>query len=324
MKFRTFIFATLSILTLLASLGCTSSLQNSPNTPAMSGVDLAAAESDQTVSLVTDIVELDPNHHSMCTAVWVGRKTIMTAAHCAEGNVEAQRALLIYQALVKNGYDPQIARKLIALGLDDIDDDNPFFPDIVKNAAAIARTIHAPPIMGSRIAYIVKSEVTDIDTAPTTLHQGIVTAYNDKYDLALIEVRGPIPPHTVITLAEHAPPVGARVSITGHVYGNWWFFRTGEVGAYRHSLLKHAGVAGKFMEVSIPMSHGDSGGGIFDDHGHLIGIADLASNAVPGGYCIHLDTIRSFLLGARLISVNIDSPASKDPPLSEDSASSSP
>lgn len=315
MKFRTFIIAALSLLTFILT-GCASNFKNPQSTLVMSGVDLATVESDQTVSLVYDVVELDPNHHSLCTAVWVGRKTIMTAAHCAEGNVDSQRDLLIYQALVQNGYDPQLAKRLVALGLDDIDDDNPFYPDLVKNAAAIARTIHAPPVLGSDIAYAVKSEIVDLDTAPTTLHHGTVIVNNHKLDLALIRVDGPVPSHTIVQLADHTPPVGARVSIMGHVYGNWYYFRTGEVGAYRHSLAKLSGTQGAFMQVSIPMSHGDSGAGIFDDQGKLVGIADMINSNVAGGYCLHLDTLRSFLLGAHLITGHLDV-TSKNPDLSE-------
>lgn len=86
--------------------------------------------------------------------------------------------------------------------------------------------------------------------------------------------------------------------MVGHVTGMYYSYSHGYVAAYRPTMpVSFAGeTQGPFIQVSIPLWHGNSGGGCFNDYGELIGIADFVALLVPDvGFLIPTDTVKWFI-----------------------------
>ena len=298
------------------STGCCSTLP----TPKLDGPTLAKEISSETVALVNDF-SIDKSHSPFCTGVFVSKNTILTAAHCVKGYADMKHDVSVYEALVAGGIPPRLAMLLMRVGLENVDPndiDDPVVQALVMHAIEIAATI--PPVqeLGLAIPYIVQSEAIDPGVAPTTMHYSSVVAFNTKEDLAVMVVKGEAPNHAIAMLADKTPEVGESVESTGNGMKNYWTYKIGVVSAYRHT-MEHDGmkeISGPFMQLSMPVIPGDSGSGIFNDRGQLIGIASFINPIGMSAYCIHLDTIRGFLIGQHIIAGKIDTMA-KDPDLGD-------
>lgn len=309
----TFITPILLTILCLFTFGCATHLAN----PVLSGPQLAQHTSAQTVALVSDFGVKDTEHDPFCTGVWVGQRTILTAYHCVAGYAEHQYILRQIQTLVDHGVPLFIAQLLVRTGvLDDIKPDDPEASQDMKDAAALVQQVIPVPALGLDMPYIIQGEVTDMGMAPITFHHSTAYFLNKKSDLALLQVGGNPPAHLVAQLAATTPMVGENVAVVGHPHGNFWTYKTGVVSAYR-STMKYVGmkkVDGPFLQISAAVTNGDSGGGVFNDRGQLVGIVSFANAEMVGGYCIHLETIRSLLLGAQLVTAKLQ-PTSVDPDL---------
>jgi S1-C subfamily serine protease len=66
--------------------------------------------------------------------------------------------------------------------------------------------------------------------------------------------------------------------------------------------LSPFGVEWKLFQVSSPLFGGNSGGGVFDSTGKLIGIVSFIRKNVPNmGFIIHQDAIFGFLKNENII-----------------------
>lgn len=305
----------------IITTGCSATFnQVSANSP-LPGPQLSQQIAAQTVALVSDDGSPGDIHGTFCSAVWVGQRTLLTANHCLEGYAKHLHQMQQLQALIKYGVPEDAAEIALSLGLEELDSDDPTMPDEIKQMLQIISQV--PPVSPDtlHIAYIVQSEVIDIGVAPRALHQAQVVARTPHKDLALLQAYGFIPPHAVAPLADTSPLVGAQVEVMGTPYYNFWLYRQGVVGAYRHS-LQHDGMTeidGPFLQASILITNGDSGGGLFDDRGHLVGIISFMNKGEPalGGFAIPLDTLRGFMAGQHLVPLKL-SPSTKDPVLDDE------
>lgn len=302
------IFAILSLFCLFAT-GCATNL------PAQSpGAAQASHDTARVVALVSDFGNVDPAHHTFCSGVWVSSHQIMTAAHCVLGYANELKTVQLLKALEDQGVPPFIAQLLANLDLSDVTEDSDA-PDVVKAAAAIARAL--PPVkpLGLDLPYIVPSEVTDPGYAPTAIHHTAATWFDKDTDLALLETQGVVPVHQPAQLADHTPPVGDTVTSMGSPHGSFFSFRLLTVSAYRHT-EKGEGmdITGPFMQVNGSVVGGDSGSGVFDSHGYLVGIISFADSRTSMGYCLHLESLRQVLIGQHLLAAHLDVKA-KDPDL---------
>jgi hypothetical protein len=271
-------------LCVIFSFGCV--CLSTVSSPKLSNRQLVAAVSSSTVALISR----SDGKHTYCSGVWIARDIILTAEHCIEGEAKFLNTAALEKALKEAGLDPEKETEediLIALlTMEKV-------PDIVVP-------------QNLRIGFIVQSEATNINVRPSDMHYGVAYQLSKMWDLALIRVDNidVVPAHRVATLAEEAPLVGEKVVVAGHPSGLYWSYMEGIVSGYYRSLSGvGVGIAGPFMLVQGPMNHGDSGAGIFNERGEMVGIVDFLP-PVPGLSFSHdLNSIKGWLQGQRLVPV---------------------
>jgi S1-C subfamily serine protease len=133
----------------------------------------------------------------------------------------------------------------------------------------------------------------DVDSG--TVRVGVLAARDVAHDLALIRDR---------TASGHAiagisfPSVGQNVEMMGHPLGLWWSYSRGQVSAIRLKAFGE-GEAMYWIQTTAAVSPGNSGGGLFDDDGNLIGICH---GYLPRGQglslFVHAKYLRDFLATA--------------------------
>jgi len=123
-------------------------------------------------------------------------------------------------------------------------------------------------------------------TGPGTIHV-------HGSDLCLLAVQGELP---VAEIADELPAVGARV----YQYGFGGRFPnqgpTEKQGQVVHPEGRHAGSGYPLLNTTIPSQSGDSGAGIFDENGRLVGVCWGAGKAGQSG--VRLDEVHTFTVVA--------------------------
>lgn len=127
------------------------------------------------------------------------------------------------------------------------------------------------------VSYVTRDDVlADDEDEVEAIRRGVVVARDEDHDLALIRAKLPPVHDTALvgtdTGAGVAPIVGQNVQTMGNPLGQWWSYSTGQVSALR--VMAVNGLTSMwFVQTTAPISPGNSGGGLFDDDGNLIGIA---------------------------------------------------
>jgi S1-C subfamily serine protease len=149
--------------------------------------------------------------------------------------------------------------------------------------------------VNTKVHFIVEKEVDQVGTEPTAIHLGYVKAWDEDTDLALVKVTGKIiPDHAIVSLVRELPGVGERVFCVGHPKGMYWSYVEGTVSAYRDT-LEMTGKTGPFVQINAAVYYGNSGGGVFDTSGRLLGIASMLGSSPNMALYVHPDSIKKFL-----------------------------
>lgn len=288
--------------------GCVCSTQFHSSLP---GPALASEITSETVALVSNFDENDSLHQIYCTGVWVGENTILTAAHCVKGYADMKQKKAMAKALKATGLDPDMAEMFITMGLADLDPSDPRIDDQVRALLIAIKSVPPVEIQGLDMPYIVEQDVVDFMESPKEIHEANEYAINEKEDLALLSIAGPTHKHKIAKLADSTPLIGERVAVLGHANGAPYSYVEGIVSTYRKH-MPVLGYGGPFLEISASITHGDSGAGVFNDRGEYVGT--ISFTGPEGVYCIHLDTVRGFLIGAHVIKAKLD-PMADNPDL---------
>jgi hypothetical protein len=281
--------------------GCVCSSQFHPSLP---GPALASEITSETVALVSNFDADDSLHQIYCTGVWVGENTILTAAHCVKGYADMKQKKAMAKALKATGLDPDMAEMFITMGLADLDPSDPRIDDQVRALLIAIKSVPPVEIQGLDMPYIVEQDVVDFMESPKEIHKANEYAIDEREDLALLSIAGPTHKHKIAKLADSTPLIGERVAVLGHANGAPYSYVEGIVSTYRKHMPAVLGHDGPFLEISASITHGDSGAGIFNDRGEYVGT--ISFTGPEGVYCIHLDTVRGFLIGAHVIKAKLN------------------
>lgn len=270
----------LSLLLVLISMILT--LPACGNVP-MSTAQLTQHTANSSVALVYYDVDNDSDQSDIrpfCSGTWVDDTHILTAYHCAKG---LQRHLQEVQ-------DEKEARRKPCEGLATL------FGMCDTNTEHKVIDLDDLPMH-----YIVRPEVDQMGTEPTAWHLSKLVSWDATHDLALLQAQGKaVPPHEVAQLADKSPALGEKVVVVGHPAGYYWTYLTGTVSGYRETFPGTE--RGPFLQVQVPVFYGNSGGGVFNEYGQLVGVVDTLPKLPAEGLCIALPTVKSFLKQAPVLS----------------------
>ncbi len=97
----------------------------------------------------------------------------------------------------------------------------------------------------------------------------VLYAVDKEHDLALLSALTP-PKHGIARLTVEPVRAGQRVTAMGAPLGEMWSYSSGDVAAVRY-LTSH-GYKILFIQATTPISGGNSGGGLFNEMGELVGV----------------------------------------------------
>ena len=196
---------------------------------------------------------------SYCSGIWVSETEILSAAHC-----------VIYSGKLRLG--------------------------ITSN-----ENLSYNPI-GDNIYFVNKSDVigTGDIVRSGRQNEAIVSAYDEKIDLALLKVSkfNHKSKHDIIMINQQSEHIldSSRIYIVGHPEGLLWTYFEGYVSAVRINIHGPAPIQADVIQIASPATHGNSGSGVCDEKGNLIGVFSyIESTTVNVGFAIHHDTIVTFL-----------------------------
>jgi hypothetical protein len=184
----------------------------------------------------------DLNLETYCAGVWITNDAFVTAAHCVDDIGEPASR--------------QAARHALPDGVFDA-----LFP-------------HWNPVR-QETTYSAFGDIYDtLDDKVMTTHNCQIMAFDEEHDLALVHALSdkddPLPDHLIAPLATSAR-VGDPVDIMGHTVGMEWTYMKGWIGQIR-SNYELMGETHNWIQVSAPVWYGNSGGGVFNSDGELLGI----------------------------------------------------
>lgn len=157
--------------------------------------------------------------------------------------------------------------------------------------------------MGEELTYVLQSDVFDSDGVARRIMKVKIAKLVDvdpEHDLAVLRALVP-PPHEVAALSIEPIEAGMIVHSMGHPRAMWFSYSSGDVAAVRrmHMPTELDDPIAKntlWVQSTVPISAGNSGGGLFDSHGHLVGVC--SRNRADGqglNFYIHRDHIAAFL-----------------------------
>jgi len=150
-------------------------------------------------------------------------------------------------------------------------------------------------LIGKMVKFKTRREIS-INRNELTLsnpHWGLVIAIDVAHDLALINSIDLGLKHKVTRLRESSIEVGEEVKIVGHTSGLAYTYMVGIISAEREDFPEKGD---HFFQISAAAYKGNSGGGVFDKSGNLIGICSSLFNRAPNIILfVHRDEVVKFL-----------------------------
>lgn len=268
---KLFSFLCLSVIVFMSGIGCCNHVIKSAD----------AIRAEKVSGLTVALVHTYRGHTGIyCSGVWVSGQDILTANHCIKALSERYGV----EKLVDSGMDSDVVAEGVALGMIEL-------PEV--------------DIMSMKVEYIVESENAGFEENPTSVHSAKVIALDASHDLGIVQSAGIAVKHDIAVVGSSSPLVGESIYVSGHPLGLYWSYFNGIVSGYRASLGEKTDTMGPFLQIQAPINHGNSGGGVFNSGGELVGIALLGPANANIGFCAELDTIRGFLIGERLLKGKI-------------------
>ena len=243
----------------------------------------------QTVALLdSDMLELGMGPRAYCSGVWVSDDTILTADHCTDDAFIGD--VLIYAA-------PQDMYEVAtctpgAPGTGDAQSSGTDAGDAGPKAlagedATAGQPAECPYVPGGAR---VKGSVTG--------RSAVLYARDTDHDLALLHALFTPPMHLTAKVTPEGPSPGDFAQSMGHPKGLMWSYSTGVVSAVRPLNVLDRDLT--WVQSTTPISGGNSGGGLFNAQGYLIGLCHASVTSGQNlNFFIHPAYIRAFLKGTK-------------------------
>lgn len=153
--------------------------------------------------------------------------------------------------------------------------------------------------LGSLHYYSTPSDVFDNDTyryRPTPIAHGS-NLYAQDFDHDICLLRAPnAPDHSVVDLTRYMPRPGMFAQTMSNPLGLYWSYASGDVAGVRFLPSPTTGKGMLFVQTTVPISPGSSGGGLFDEDGTLIGLSNsIADGGQVVNFFVHPWYIRALL-----------------------------
>ena len=147
-----------------------------------------------------------------------------------------------------------------------------------------------------KVNFLDQKQVINVSESPKGTYQGVVKYFDAEHDLAMIEVKGNKPKHDIARVSNIGAGIGTKTYMVGHVQGLYYTYIEGVVSSYRQRMPVAATRNGPYMQVSAPIHLGNSGGGVFNEDGELLGICSFISARAPNAsFYIPAPVIAHFL-----------------------------
>lgn len=192
-----------------------------------------------------------------------------------------------------------LASKTVALVRTDGDSVGPFCSGVWVDTYKILTANHCVKKFGPSdpVNYVTKGDV--YETGTIRIREGgrsrvsRVLDRDELHDLALLETAD-VPAHGVARLPGEDPRAGDFAQSMGHPVGLWWSYSSGDVASIRFTDTGMGAMV--FVQSTVPISNGSSGGGLFNANLELIGITHgMAHDAQNANLFVHPTYIRTFL-----------------------------
>jgi serine protease Do len=156
------------------------------------------------------------------------------------------------------------------------------------------------------LGYVTREDVYPHGTlSPDLLMQArgaLVMLIDTQHDLALLRAFAPPPAHGVAHMRVGTIAPGMQAQTVGHSLAWWFSYSSGDVSAVRQTDLGDGNDV-LWIQCTTPTSPGNSGGGLFDHEGSLMGVAHaVASQGQQLNFYVHAKYIESLLARARQLS----------------------
>jgi S1-C subfamily serine protease len=151
------------------------------------------------------------------------------------------------------------------------------------------------------VLYAVRADVFDgpEERSSIVARTARVIAEDPDHDLALVQTEYPAPPHGVAKIGNAEVRQGAHAHVMGHSRRLYWSYSSGDVAAVRR--INTGYVDCLMIQTTAPTSGGNSGGGLFDEAGALIGIAHASrSDGQNLNFYIHRAYVAALLRDTKL------------------------
>ncbi len=128
---------------------------------------------------------------------------------------------------------------------------------------------------GTMVSYVIKSDMVKPDQYATydkvEPRTAVLDVRDADHDVALLRAVGAAPLHATARIQSDMPKQGSQVHTLGAPLGVTWSYSRGDVAAIRFMPGRGKGDI-LTIQVTAPISGGNSGGGLFNDRGELVGV----------------------------------------------------
>lgn len=212
-------------------------------------------------------VDDDGDTAPYCSGVWVDRDRILTADHCARALIEENLVRQLMFDVIGDGELPE--QETIEQMIDVLEQE-------------------------AELDYVVYSDFTGVFKTPKIVHKAKVLRHDRTHDLALLSTTD-APEHLIANLTTSTPLIGDDMQVVGHPGGLGWSYTHCTLSAFREIDFKVTKTVGPWVQCAGEVWKGNSGGGLFNDRGELVGIASFITVVPNESFFVHPITLRNFL-----------------------------